>query len=182
MPAATFETLLFDYRQNVGAELCSALWGNRPLAWLQQDLFGTSEAGRVLYLIQSAFEEFTQAPEGYCTIRFWGHGMNSHAFYFQRVEPWCRIWLRLPFGGLYSDHQEDSKQIRTVMAWLPGFFRHAQQHLQHITLMDVMDDCYCRFEQQDGAFTEGGWSALRLHCLRWMTCMRTLNSEMRYSL
>jgi len=162
MPTPTFVTLLTYYSQKIGTDLAPALWGNRPLNWLQQELFGTLEAKNDLYLIQSAFDEFNQAPEGYCTSGFWGHGMNSHAFYYQRVEPRCRIWLRLSCGGLYSDHQEDAKQIGTVMAWLPGFMQLAKQHLRHITLMDVMGDCHCRFEQRDGIYTEGGWSAYEL--------------------
>lgn len=162
MPTPTFGDLLAQYNQLLAADLSPVLWGDKSLTWLQQDLFGTHEARNDLYLIQSDFEEFNQAPEGYCTIGFWGHGMNSHAFYFQRVEPWCRIWLRLPFGGLDSDLLEESEQIRTVMAWLPGCLRQAQQQLHHLTLMDVMGDCYCRLVQHDGSPTEGDWPALLL--------------------
>ena len=64
-----------------------------------------------------------------------------------------------------------------VMAWLPGFLRHAQQHLEPITLMDVMDDCYCRFEQQDGACSEGGWSALQLAVQTPGQCKKILHGR-----
>jgi hypothetical protein len=57
-----FETLLTQYKRQPGIDLSPTLWGDRTLTWFQQDLFGTPEARNDLYLIQSAFEEFSQAP------------------------------------------------------------------------------------------------------------------------
>ena len=60
--------------------------------------------GAELYLAAGDIERFrSSAPTGYRMLGFWGHGANSHAFYFVAREPGETIYLRLPTGGAYCD-------------------------------------------------------------------------------
>ena len=50
-------------------------------------LFGSEIASENPYLIQSWLDDFIEhCPNGYFLVGFWGHGMNSHAFYYSRVD------------------------------------------------------------------------------------------------
>lgn len=92
----------------------------------QESVFFGSEAAReYTCLLQGDMDWFlTQAPVGYAQIGFWGHGVNSFAFYYARVDEWSRVFLRLPYGGVYMDNDEAARQIRR---FVPAFFEFEQR-------------------------------------------------------
>src|SRR5204862_2515002 len=60
-----------------------------------------------------------QRRDGYFLIGFWGHGVNTYAFYYVRDDGKSRIYLRLAYGGVYMDNDE---RARRIAAFLPAFF------------------------------------------------------------
>jgi hypothetical protein len=52
---------------------------------------------------------------GYCQVGFWGHGVNSYAFYLSRVTPGSRVHFRLPYGGAYGDERKDARRVREFL-------------------------------------------------------------------
>jgi hypothetical protein len=79
----TLETLLAFYAERIGGPFpFSLLPADQPLHWQGQTLFGTAQTAEPLYLLQSTIDSFLgEAPLGFFSVGFWGHGMNSHAFY-----------------------------------------------------------------------------------------------------
>lgn len=83
-------------------------------------LVGSKGAIKRQYLIQGDIGEFLRhAPEGYFLVGFWGHGFNSHAFYYLRVDSKSKIFFRLPYGGVYMDNKNEAEHISK---FLPEFF------------------------------------------------------------
>jgi hypothetical protein len=79
-------------------------------------LWGTKIALGDNYLIQGHIGDFIKScPEGYYLIGFWGHGANSYAFYYSRVDNWKKILFRLPYGGVYMDNKLMAKQVREFL-------------------------------------------------------------------
>lgn len=84
-------------------------------------LVGSKGAIKRQYLIQGDIGEFLRhAPEGYFLVGFWGHGFNSHAFYYLRVDSKSKIFFRLPYGGAYMDNKKEAEHISK---FLPEFFK-----------------------------------------------------------
>jgi hypothetical protein len=76
-------------------------------------LFGSPMAVKKPYLIQSEIDLFIDCwPKEYFLIGFWGHGVNSYAFYYLRADSWSNIFFRLPYGGIYMDNEENAGYIR----------------------------------------------------------------------
>jgi len=135
----------------------------QELHWLDQLLFGSAAALEYVYRVQSDLEKFlTGAPEGLFVIGFWGHGIQSHAFYVQRVEPWCRVYLRLPYGGAYSDREADARNLHSTLLALPAFLADARRVCRHLRLVDSMGLRDVRAKAHDGSVVEGAWSVLDL--------------------
>lgn len=74
-------------------------------------LFG-SESVTDHQVLTAHVEFLESAPSGYYMIGFWGYGANSYAFYYVRVDERRKIYLRLPYGGAYSDTEEEANDIR----------------------------------------------------------------------
>ena len=99
-------------------------------------LYGSEIARGTPLLTQSDVDEFIDAPrEGYFLIGFWGHGVNSYAFYYVRDDPRSRVYLRLPYGGVYMDNDENATRISR---FLPALFEFERKQLEAgSTLMAV---------------------------------------------
>ncbi len=106
----TLDSLLSFYAERIGGPFpLSLLPADRPLHWQGQTLFGTARGTEPLYLLQSTIDAFLgAAPFGTLSVGFWGHGLNSHAFYYQRREPWGSLFLRLAYGGFDDDNERDA--------------------------------------------------------------------------
>lgn len=84
-------------------------------------LFESPVAAKKQFLIQSDIDPFiTSCPQGYFLVGFWGHGINSYAFYYSRVNSWSRIFFRLSYGGVYTDNKVMAKFI---IKFLKSYFR-----------------------------------------------------------
>jgi hypothetical protein len=88
----------------------------RPLA-KDAHLFGSEVALSFGALVlQAHLEHFLeQAPEGYLLAGFWGHGIQSYAFYYARVDARSRVYFRLPYGGVYTDNERAALKIRAFL-------------------------------------------------------------------
>ena len=79
-------------------------------------LLGSEIAAKEPYLIQGSIDQFlTEAPLGYFLIGYWGHGINSYAFYYQIVSDKKRIFFRLPLGGAYANEEDDIKELKEFL-------------------------------------------------------------------
>jgi hypothetical protein len=80
-------------------------------------LYGSPVAvQRGTYLLQTEIGSFLRdAPEGYLLVGFWGHGVNSYAFYYARVDAHSRVYFRLGYGGVYMDNDAAAAQIRAFL-------------------------------------------------------------------
>jgi hypothetical protein len=63
------------------------------------------------YLVQGSIEEFPQRTEPHGLFGWWGHGINSFAFYYQIITNKRRVLFRLHFGGAYSNIDEDRNNV-----------------------------------------------------------------------
>jgi hypothetical protein len=111
------------FEEQLGMPLTSRLLGDRPLAPLFYDedaedpvMLGSRAAAETPFLIQVDIDQFTEsAPLGYFAIGFWGHGTNSYAFYYCKVEPRLKVFFRLPYGGVYMDNAREAASIRRFL-------------------------------------------------------------------
>ena len=92
------------FRRQVGIDLPGGLLFQPMHRVPGAPMLRVSAAGAELYLAARDIERFrSSAPTGYRMLGFWGHGANSHAFYFVAREPSETIYLRLQTGGAYCD-------------------------------------------------------------------------------
>jgi hypothetical protein len=79
-------------------------------------MFGSLSAKERQYLTQGDIDDFISSEDkGYFLIGYWGHGANSYAFYYSRIDDWSHIFFRLPYGGIYSDVERNKTLIRKFL-------------------------------------------------------------------
>jgi hypothetical protein len=84
--------------------------------YIDEDLFGSPSAMERKFLIQGDINDFISSEDkGYFLIGFWGYGANSYAFYYSRIDEWSHIFFRLPYGGVYSNIEENKTQIHKFL-------------------------------------------------------------------
>ncbi len=153
----TLDSLLTFYAERIGGPFPpSLLPADQPLRWQGQTLFGTVRGTEPPYLLQSTIDSFlSEAPLGFLSVGFWGHGINSHAFYYQRHEPWCSLFLRLAYGGFYDDNERAARRIRATMEWFAGFLPMVSERARHCIVVDSMGEAIFRIALRDGQVIEG---------------------------
>jgi len=164
-PPPTTTDLLASYTERIGQTMPHGLIPtDLKIQWMGQLLFGSGVALEDRpYRVQPDVDDFLlEAIEGHFAIGFWGHGIQSHAFYIQRVEPWCRVYLRIPYGGIYSDCQEQAIKLHQVLLWLPEFLREARSQCRHLKLVDSMGDGQLRVESDDGEIYEWRYNVSKM--------------------
>jgi hypothetical protein len=118
-------------------------------------LYGSELAKQKPLLTQSDVEEFVGCPrEGYFQIGFWGHGVNSYAFYYVRDDPRSRVYLRLPFGGVYMDNEENATRIARFLPALFEFERTQLEAGSTLLAVDSMGAGDYRLTTKDGELME----------------------------
>jgi hypothetical protein len=133
-------------------ELLVPLDGNNEADSL---LWGTKIALGDSYLFQGQIDDFMQScPEGYFLIGFWGHGVNSYAFYYSRVDNWKKILFRLPYGGVYTDNKLMAKQIREFLANYIEFEQSLAPAAKSLIAIDSMEEGYYKIVMNDGKTIE----------------------------
>ncbi len=153
----TLDSLLSFYAERIGGPFpLSLLPPDQPMHWQEQTLFSTVQTAEPLYLLQSTIDAFlSAAPLGFFSVGFWGHGINSHAFYYQRREPSCSLFLRLAYGGFYDDNERAARQIRATMEWFAGFLPIVSARARHCIVVDSMGDALYRICLHNGEVIEG---------------------------
>lgn len=114
-------------------------------------LFGTAAACKKPFLMQGQIGEFLEsAPNGYYLIGFWGHGVNSYAFYYSRVDAWSRVFFRLPYGGVYMDNDKTARKMRAFLSAFPAFEKEIGRKSAHLVAVDAMDYGYYELHSPSG--------------------------------
>lgn len=133
------------------------------IQWIDQLLFGNAQALEDASRPQQDLGGFLRAAtEGHFAYGFWGHGLQSHAFFLRQAESWCRVFLRLPYGGLYSDREADACNLHASLLWLPGFLDDARRRCRRLELIDFMGQSEIQIETVDG---RSGFCNLSTHQL-----------------
>lgn len=114
-------------------------------------LFGTAAACKKPFLMQGQIEEFLEsAPYGYYLVGFWGHGVNSYAFYYARVDARSRVFFRLPYGGVYMNNEEMASQMRAFLYAFLTFEKEIGQKSARLVAVDAMDYGYYALHSPSG--------------------------------
>ena len=153
----TLDSLLTHYAERIGGPFpLSLLPPDRPLHWQGQTLFGTAQTLEPPDQFQYTVDAFlSEAPLGTFSVGFWGHGMHSGAFHYQRREPWGSLFLRLPYGGFFEDNERAARRIKATMVWFARFLPILSERTHHFTAVDSMGDGLYRIVLTDGRVIEG---------------------------
>jgi hypothetical protein len=127
------------------------IFGNAEKSYL----FGTEAAKKETYLVQGAIGSFIEsAPEGYFLFGHWGHGVNSYALYYCRVDSWSRIFLRLSIGGVYMDNEMEAENIRNFLHSFLKFEKAISAKTKSLLVVDSIDMGHYRVDMLDGRTIE----------------------------
>jgi hypothetical protein len=125
-------------------------------------LLGSQLAIEKQYLAQGHIYKFLQlCPENYYLIGFWGHGVNSYAFYYSRVDDWSKILFRLPYGGLYMDNLKMAEQIREFLIAFLAFEQSIIGKVDQFIAIDSMGAGQYNIEYPDGTVIQSRGSLFR---------------------
>ena len=112
-------------------------------------LVGSEPAREHPLLLQGEVPRFpADHPKGYYLMGFWGHGVNSHAFYYVRVDEVRQVCFRLPYGGIYMDNE---RYARAIPRFLQAYLRFERSVLERggvITAVEAMGHGRYRVELQ----------------------------------
>jgi hypothetical protein len=102
-------------------------------------LYGSATAKQKPYLIQGDIHDFISSDDkGYFFIGFWGHGINSYAFYYGRIDEWSHIFFRLPYGGGYMDNRIAARRVRMFLSNYFAFEPELKDKAKTIIAIDSM--------------------------------------------
>jgi len=124
----TLKPLRTDFAEAFGQPFPNWMVENTDVVEIVPDrgggyLVGDAHARARPVLVGGDLTDFVNAaPVGYLMVGLWGHGVNSHAYYYSHVEAAGRVWLRLPFGGVYMDNDDNAAAI-------PDFFTRLYEFL-----------------------------------------------------
>ena len=136
----------------------------QPLAEFPNDelILGSPSAVNRAYLDQGSIEDFLEtAPEGYVLMGFWGHGVNSYAFYYCVADSWRRLFFRLPYGGAYMDNTELALWIRGFLSNYVEFEDTIRHSVRSLTAVDSMGYGRYKVVGQNGRIIECRESLLK---------------------
>ncbi|MDH7514174.1 MAG: hypothetical protein QHH14_14615 [Clostridiales bacterium] len=106
-------------------------------------LIGSLKASKNPLLVQADISEFIKSgPKGYFLMGFWGHGVNSYAFYYSRVDSWSRVFFRLPYGGAYGDSEREGLLVGQFMETFAFYEKRLKESCKSIIAVDSMGDGY----------------------------------------
>ena len=100
------------------------------------------------------FNLLETSPVGYFLIGFWGHGVNSYAFYYSRVDSWSKICFRLPFGGVYMDNTKNAELIKLFLNNFILFEERLKGNATSFMAIDSMGEALYKVERKDGGVLE----------------------------
>lgn len=109
-------------------------------------------------LFQDAVRSISaEAPDNHGLLGFFGHGANSYAFYLGFRISHAFVHLRLAYGGAYSDHDAQRRDIATRLDRVAELLRYADACAATATIVDAMGSGFIRVNRADGRIVE--WPA-----------------------
>ena len=124
-------------------------------------LLGSEEAVRTPILRAGDVDRFmVKGSPGFFMVGFWGHGVNSHAFYYSRIDQQSKIYFRLAYGGIYTNNEKAAKDIAK---FLPAFFKFEVEIGQlgyHLVAVDAMWEGWYQVTTPEGKRKEYNKSLL----------------------
>lgn len=81
-------------------------------------LFGSENACKTPYLVANDISHLMderQTLNDYHIFGFWGYGANSYAVIYAWLHKNIRVYLRLPFGGVYTDNKKAARFIPQII-------------------------------------------------------------------
>jgi len=113
------------------------------------ELIASASARKHFYLInENGF--FHNAPDGYFLTGFSGHGLNSYACYLCYVDGAKKIYLRMPFGNLYANIDEETAHIRKIFEGLTNFLVETDGLIKNMIFMEVMGGTFYEITTKNG--------------------------------
>jgi hypothetical protein len=104
-------------------------------------------------LVQEDIDEFLSVPDGYFLAGFWGHGVNSYAFYWCVADRRQRVFLRLPYGGVYMDPKKAPAGVLSVLRSYAGFWtRRKAADIARLVAVSSMDSGGALAQFTDGTY------------------------------
>jgi hypothetical protein len=125
-------------------------------------MVATPSAAEEPMFMQAQLGAFAHVPVGYFFTGFWGHGVNSYAFYYCDIGEARRVYLRVLFGGIYGDLARERAAVIEALEGLARFEALAAHHLVRWTLCVSIDRGVFSAERKDGASLH-----LEFHTLDW---------------
>jgi hypothetical protein len=124
-------------------------------------LFGSKMALKKLFLVQGQIFRFTNiCSQDYFLVGFWGHGVNSYAFYYSRCDEWSKICFRLPYGGVYMDNKEAASDISKFLSNYFKFEKQVKKPGSQLVAIDAMHEALYKLKAADGKKLEYNKSLL----------------------
>lgn len=115
-------------------------------------LYGSATAIKKTYLVQGNINDFvTSDAKGYFLMGFWGHGINSYAFYYNRIDDWSHIFFRLAYGGGYMDNAETARDVLEFLSNYFTFEPELKLKAKSLTAIDSMGSGYYSITLLDGS-------------------------------
>lgn len=143
------------FQKSFGVPLLPTLVpGEQELFCLTRDnlLYGSAAALERQYLKQMDIRDFIASDEkGYFLLGYWGHGINSYAFYYSRIDEWSHILFRLGYGGVYGDEEKDAKRVREFLTNYFAFEPELKSKVKSMVAIDSMGDGEYKITKPDGS-------------------------------
>jgi hypothetical protein len=111
---------------------------------------GSKKALKNRYLAQGSIDDFLKEDNDYFIMGFWGHGINSYAFYYIRTDPKSKIFLRLPYGGGYMDNDKEKVRIKNYLTRFFSLEKKLSKITQHTLAIESMGESYFKLRLKNG--------------------------------
>mgnify|MGYP000205615510 CR=1 FL=1 len=107
------------------------------------DLFGSTNALETPYVLSSHIHSICQNDiviNDYFMFGYWGHGINSYAIYYVWIDKGIKVFLRLPYGGVYMENEVYRGFIPKLLVHVEKMIRRAEQESATLTFINCSDE------------------------------------------
>jgi tetratricopeptide (TPR) repeat protein len=101
-------------------------------------LFVSGAVRKAKALVPVFPDTFAEAPIGTWMVGYWGHGVNSNAFYYARADSWRQIFFRLFWGGAYGNPEKDATCVRETLESYLRFEEKVKGRVRQLVVVDSM--------------------------------------------
>ncbi len=118
-------------------------------------LIGSKEALKELFVAEGHINHLMESIDNYFLMGYWGHGMNSYAFYYVWVDSKRKIFFRLPFGGAYTNNEKSTRNIQSFFGRYLEFEKKIKDQVKKFTAVRSMGRrSYYVIEKENGDIIE----------------------------